>query len=135
MYISTFSKKEERGSVYEIWYPPDRFLEQIHNIIIEQYGGYSGLELGLTPYHHILEQVRETEGIYRKGAILLKEIIITRIFQDGHHRTAFVVIKVFLEKNDAVFKENDEQKVIRFIKNIRKYTFEEIEGWLEHGEL
>jgi prophage maintenance system killer protein len=119
----------------EVWYPPDRFLEQIHNIIIEQYGGYPGYELGLTPYQHILEQVREADGIYRKGAILLKEIITTRIFQDGHHRTALVVTKVFLIKNDSVFKERDELKVIKFIKNIRRYTIEEIEGWLEYGEL
>lgn len=45
------------------------------------------------------------------------------------------MVKTFLEKNDAVFKENDEQKVIRFIKDIRRYSIEEIEGWLENGEL
>lgn len=121
--------------MYEVWYPPDCFLCQIHDIVIEKYGGYPGYELGLTPYQHIVEQVREADGIYRKGAILLKEIITTRIFQDGHHRTALVIVKTFLEKNDAVFKENDEQKVVRFIKNIRRYTIEEIEGWLENGEL
>ena len=119
----------------KIWYPPDLFLDQIHDIMIEQYGGYPGYELGLEPYHHILQQVRETEGIYHKGALLLKELITTRIFQDGHHRTGLVIVKTFLDMNDAVFKEKDEQKVIRFIKNIRRYTIEEIEGWLKHGEL
>ncbi len=103
--------------------------------MIKRYGGYTGYELGLEPYYHIIQQVREAEGIYRKGALLLRELVTTRIFQDGHHRTAYIVVKTFLEKNDAVFKENDEQKVIRFIKDIRRYTIEEIEGWLENGEL
>ena len=121
--------------MYEVWYPPDLFLDQIHDIVIESYGGFPGYELGLEPYHHIIQQTRQVEGIYCKAALLLRELITTRIFQDGHHRTAFVIVKTFLEKNDAVFKENDEQKVIRFIKNIRRYTVKEIEGWLEHGEL
>jgi hypothetical protein len=119
----------------EVWYPPDWFLDQIHDIMIERYGGYTGYELGLEPYHHILKQVTEAEGIYRKGAILLRELVMTRIFQDGHHRTAYIVVKTFLEKNDAVFKEINEQKIITFIKHIREYSIEEIEGWLENGEL
>jgi len=119
----------------EVWYPSDWFLDQIHDIMIKRYGGYTGYELGIEPYHHIIQQVGEAEGIYRKGALLLRELVTTRIFQDGHHRTAYIVVKTFLEKNDAIFKENDEQKVIRFIKDIRRYTIEEIEGWLENGEL
>jgi prophage maintenance system killer protein len=67
--------------------------------------------------------------------VLLKEIAITRIFQDGHHRTAYVVAKSFLEKNDVEFKENNELKIIKFIKSIRAYSIDEIAGWLEYGEL
>ena len=119
----------------EVWYPPDEFLVYAHDIMIRRYGYWSGFEVGLEPYHHIIEEGKNAEGIYRKAAILLKRIATSRIFQDGHHRTAFEVTKAFLEMNGAVFKEKDELKIIRFIKNIREYDIEEIEGWLKDGTL
>ena len=117
----------------KIWYPPDEFLVYAHDIMIRRYGYWSGFELGLEPYHHIIEEVKNAEGTYRKAAILLQRIATTRIFQDGHHRTAFEVTKAFLEMNDAHLKEKDDLKIIRFIKNIREYTVEEIESWLKNG--
>lgn len=47
----------------EVWYPPDWFILQVHDIMIERYGGYSGLEQGLEPYNHIVEEAKKTEGI------------------------------------------------------------------------
>jgi prophage maintenance system killer protein len=82
--------------------------------MIDRYGGYTGFESGLEPYHHFIDEAKNTTGIYRKAAVLLKDIGTSRVFQDGHHRTAYIVIKTFLEKNDADFKEKDEQN-IRFI--------------------
>ncbi|MBE3116877.1 type II toxin-antitoxin system death-on-curing family toxin [Candidatus Bathyarchaeota archaeon] len=119
----------------EVWYPPDWFLVSINEIMIKHYGGYTGFDLGLEPYQHIIKDAEEAQGIYRKAALLLKGIVTTRLFQDGHHRTAYIVVKTFLEKNDAEFKEKDERKIIRFIKDIRTYSIEEIESWLENGEL
>ncbi len=100
----------------EIWYPPDGFLIRAHDIMIECYGYWSGFELGIEPYHNIIKEAEEVEGLYLKAAILLKGIVTTRIFQDGHHRTAFEVTKTFLEMNGAEFKEKDELKIIKFIK-------------------
>jgi len=117
----------------EIWYPPDGFLIEVHDILIKRYGGWLGFELGLEPYHHFIEEAKKAQGIYLKAAILLKMIATTRIFQDGHHRTAYIVTKTFLEKNDSAFKEKDERKIIRFIKDIRKYDVEQVKDWLENG--
>lgn len=97
----------------DVWYPPEWFLVEVHDIMIQQIGGWTGFEVGLGPYHHFLNDVKAAEGIYRKAAILLKSIATSRIFQDGHHRTAYIVTKTFLEKNDAEFKEKDELKVIK----------------------
>ena len=119
----------------KIWYPSDDFLIFAHDIIIECYGYWSGFELGIEPYHHIINETEEVEGIYRKAAILIKGIATTRIFQDGHHRTAFEVTKTFLEMNGAEFKEKDELKIIKFMKGIRKFDIEQIEGWLKNGTL
>ena len=119
----------------EVWYPPDDFLIYAHDLMIECYGYWSGFELGMEPYHHLIEEIKNTEGIYRKAAILLKGIATTRIFQDGHHRTAFEVTKAFLEMNGAEFKEKEEQEIIKFIKGVRKYSIEEIESWLKNGSM
>jgi hypothetical protein len=119
----------------KIWYPSDDFLIFAHDILIELYGYWSGFELGLEPYHCIIKEAEKAESIYRKASILIKGIVTTRIFQDGHHRTAFEVTKTFLEMNGAVFKEKDELKVINFIKGIRKFSIEQIEGWLKNGTL
>ena len=119
----------------KIWYPSDDFLIFAHDIMIECYGYWSGFELGIEPYHHIIKETEEAEGIYRKAAILIKGIATTSIFQDGHHRTAFEVTKTFLEMNGAEFKEKDELKIIKFMKGIRKFDIEQIEGWLKNGTL
>jgi death-on-curing family protein len=119
----------------KIWYPSDDFLIFAHDIIIECYGYWSGFELGIEPYHHIINETEEVEGIYRKAAILIKGIATTRIFQDGHHRTAFEVTKTFLEMNGAEFNEKDDLKIIKFMKGIRKFDIEQIEGWLKNGTL
>ena len=124
---------ECKGEQGEVWYPPDEFLIAVHDIMIKRYGGWLGFELGLEPYHHLIEEARKAEGIYFKAAILLKMIATTRIFQDGHHRTAYITTKTFLEKNDATFKEKDERKIIKFIKDIRKYDIEQVKDWLENG--
>jgi len=117
----------------EVWYPPDEFLIYAHDIMIERYGYWSGFEVGLEPYHRFIEEIKNIEGIYRKASILLQKIATSRIFQDGHHRTAFEVTKAFLEMNGAELKEKDDQKIIKFIKDIRKYSIEEIESWLKNG--
>jgi death-on-curing family protein len=101
--------------------------------MIKRYGYWSGFEVGIELYHHIIEEVKNAEGLYRKAAILLYGIVTNRIFQDGHHRTAFEVTKAFLEMNGAEFKEKDEQIIIRFIKDIRTYTIEQVESWLKNG--
>ena len=103
--------------------------------MIERYGYWSGFDVGVEPYRHFIEEVKNAKGIYRKAATLLIRIATMRIFQDGHHRTAFEVTKAFLEMNGAEFKEKDEQKIIKYIKGIRRYSIKEIESWLVNGTM
>jgi death-on-curing family protein len=119
----------------EVWYPPVEFLIYAHDIMIKRYGYWSGFEVGIEPYHHFIEEAKNAQGTHRKAAILLKRIATSRIFQDGHHRTAFEVTKAFLEMNGEEFKEKNEQNIIKFIKDIRKYSIEDIESWLKNGSL
>jgi len=103
--------------------------------MIEKFGGRSGFDRGITVFDAILEEVKETKGIYRKAAILLRRLATGRIFDDGNHRTAFEVTFTFLQLNDAEMKVKDTQKIIRFIKDILFYDLDEIEAWLKNGQV
>ena|SRR4030042_2243734 len=119
----------------EFWYPPEDFLVQTHEIMIKRYGGFTGFEVGLSVYHHLLEEIKKVKGVYLKAALLLQGIAIGRIFQDGNHRTAYIVTKTFLEMNDVEIKEKNDLKVIKFIKAIRNYEVNQVESWLRNGTL
>jgi death-on-curing family protein len=103
--------------------------------MIRRYGGYTGFEVGIQVYHHLIEEAKMAEGIYLKAAILLQGIAIGRIFQDGNHRTAYIVTKTFLEMNDTELTEKDDLKIIKFIKDIRNYELDQVESWLKNGKL
>ena len=62
----------ETNDPNEVWYPPDWFLEQIHQIMIERYGGYTGFESGLEPYHHFVEEARKLKESTGKVQYCLK---------------------------------------------------------------
>jgi prophage maintenance system killer protein len=119
----------------ECWYPSESFVIKAHDIMIERYGGYTGFGVGMLPFRHLLNKIKQIEGIYLKAAILLKGIATSRIFQDGHHRTAYEVTKAFLEMNGEKMKEKDDLKIIKFIKGIRKYNINKVESWLKNGTL
>jgi prophage maintenance system killer protein len=119
----------------EFWYPPEGFIVEAHEIMIKRYGGYTGFEVGLSVYRLLLDEIKKVEGVYCKAALLLQGIAIGRIFRDGNHRTAYIVTKTFLEMNNGEIKENDDSKVIKFIKDIRSYEIEQIKSWLKDGTL
>ena len=116
----------------KVWYPPDEFLVKAHDIMIKRYGGWTGFETGLKPYHKLIEEAKRAKGVYRKAAILLRGIATSRIFQDGHHRTAFIVTKTFLEVNDVKPMQKSDPEIIKFIKDIRQHNIDEIESWLKN---
>ena len=70
-----------------VWYPNRRFIEEAHELCIREYGGYMGYETGIVLYKVILKEVKESEGIFRKAAVLLRGLAVRpTIFQDGNHR-------------------------------------------------
>lgn len=119
-----------------MWYPDDAFVVLTHEEILKKYGGYPGFERGIEPLSLVLAEVKADRGsVYRKAAILIQRMVNIRIFQDGNHRTAFEVTDTFLRMNGEGIKIPDKQKVIRLIKSVKQYNVEQIEGWLESGEV
>lgn len=107
----------------------------VHEVVLERFGGHSGFERGLGCLAAVLDRVKAEEGLYRKAAVLLRELVACRIFADGNHRTAYEVVKTFLAMNDGRMEEADLREVIRFIKNVYSYSVDEIEAWLRLGEV
>jgi len=117
-----------------IWYPNEEILLKIHETMLKKYGGWPGFERGIDVFQNILTDMKKAEGIYRKAAILLREMVTGRIFKDGNHRTAQALTETFLEMNNTPMKIQDSKEIIRFIKNILHYNIDEIEAWLKHGK-
>lgn len=119
-----------------LWYPNDAFVIQTHEEMLKEYGGYAGFERGIIQFHVVLAEVKASKGtIYRKAAILLQRMVNVRIFADGNHRTAYGVTGTFLRENGKRMKIANEQKIIRFIKDIKQYNIEQVEDWLENGKV
>lgn len=118
-----------------MWYPDKDFVVWVHDVMLAKFGGFSGFERGLDCFDVILAKVRDAKGLYQKAAVLLREIVVSRIFADGNHRTAYEVAKTFLEMNGGRMKVTGFREVITFIKGVMNYDIVEIEAWLEYGKV
>lgn len=127
--------EEQYGFVENsVWYPNERLVEETHEMVLKEYGGYTGYETGIGLFKVILKKVKEIEGIYKKAAVLLREMVTSpRIYADGNHRTAILIVETFLNKNENKIWTDDSQKKYRFIKHLLLYTTDEIAEWLENG--
>jgi len=86
----------------------------------------------------IIEETKDSEGdIYDKAVVLLKGLIQKHPFASGNRRTAFIVTKEFLLKNNAAFKVKDDPAHARVMQGIREdyYTQEEIKEWIKHDKI
>ena len=85
-----------------------------------------------------IKECKELEGdIYGKAICLLRGLIQRHPFASGNRRTAFIVVKEFLLKNNAVFKVKDDPSYARVMQGIREnfYKEEEIKEWLKNGKI
>jgi len=63
-----------------MWYPDKDFVVWVHEVMLERFGGYSGFERGLGCFDMIVAKAKTARGLYRKAAVLLREMIVCRIF-------------------------------------------------------
>lgn len=86
----------------------------------------------------IIKECKEAEGdIHDKAIYLLKGIIQKHPFASGNRRTAFIVVKEFLLRNNMLFGVKDEPAHARVMQGIREdyYTNEEIKEWVKNGKI
>jgi len=83
----------------------------------------------------IIDKVKQQEdsSLTYQAARLLKELAGRHFFAGANHRTAYVVAKMFLIRNNRQLRVNSFEDAYPFIKNIETRDVEEIQRWIEHG--
>ena len=120
----------------KIWYPSLDYIDQKHHDVIEQNPSkYPGVKTSVVLLDEILREARNTPGMYKKAAFLLKGIKDKHVFEDGNTTTAILLTIDFLEKNDKEFKPEDQKLIAKVGDNHGAFSREEIARFLETGEI
>lgn len=109
----------------------DDFIE-INKVIIERFGGEHGMENKGT-IEFTVSQMEVPKNIFRKAAILMRNIITGHAFTDGNKRTGFEAMKLFLERNGKIFILEDEEEIINMVIRIAKgeIKVDGIQEWIQ----
>jgi death on curing protein len=115
-------------------------VDQIHKILIDQFGGSHGIRDNGTlssalsrPYSTFDGKELYTTAI-QKASALIESILINHPFVDGNKRTGYVLMRILLIEYGLDITATQEEKyqfVIRIASG--KYNFNDIVYWLEHN--
>ena len=106
-------------------------IVEIHNDIIEEYGGARGVrDLG-TLENLIFYRLNQDCTLCNKASIALHSICTEHPFVDGNKRTAFVVADSLLRDAGYYIKASNED-VVKFMLEVAQYThtIESVEKWI-----
>jgi len=131
--------------VDEYWYPDWDYYQYVHTRMIDEFGGYPGLEYSnqwvldasVSNFNEIIRLVQDMPGsLTLRAAQMLIMLSRNRVWADGQKRTAYVTTQTFLELNGGAMKETDPLKVSQFMRNLTfKYSREQVEKWIRNGEM
>jgi len=84
----------------------------------------------------VIDRVIEVEkkGLMCQAAYLMKGLVTLHAFAGGNHRTAYLVAKMFLRRNDKRLTVDRLDMAYLFISQIETKTVEQVQDWIEHGE-
>ncbi|HIH17040.1 MAG TPA: type II toxin-antitoxin system death-on-curing family toxin [Candidatus Diapherotrites archaeon] len=76
-------------------------------------------------------------GVFVKAAVLLKGLVQAHAFASGNRRTAFLVTKYFLVRNNQRLGVADNPENAKVLLGVREnhYSVAEIKEWIEHGKI
>jgi death-on-curing protein len=100
---------------------------EIHDDIIERYGGTEGI-LNQGTIEYLVYQLDRKNDVFKKAALALETIIIKHPFLEGNKRTAFEVADFLLRYEEYHIHANEEE-IQHALLRIAKYqcTVKEIE--------
>ncbi|MBI5347527.1 MAG: type II toxin-antitoxin system death-on-curing family toxin [Candidatus Aenigmarchaeota archaeon] len=106
-------------------------IVKIHNEIIEKSGGYTGI-INYGNLDFVVSQMKTTEGLTRKTAILLFGIVAKHPFVDGNKRTGLISAETFLRLNGRKVKATDKDIWVKLHKISQgEMNISQITNWLE----
>lgn len=107
-------------------------IVEMHNDIIEDFGGASGVRDLATIENLVYYRLEYECMIHLKAAIVLHTICTEHPFVDGNKRTAFVVADNIMREAGLTIRATDEE-VVEFMLDVAKYnhTVESVEKWIK----
>ena len=111
--------------------------EKIHKILIDNFGGSQGirdlgsLESALARPFQSFGNEELYPSLILKAAALLESILINHPFIDGNKRTAYTLVRLFLNSNSLDFSASQDEKYDFIISTASgKKDFDSIAEWL-----
>lgn len=107
-------------------------IAAINREILKKSGEETG-EINTGDLSFVSSKVENTEGIFRKCAVLMLELIKSRPFPSGNLRTAWEAGKVFMQANGRDFTVKETQEILELIRDIGdgKIGLEGLEEWVD----
>jgi len=115
-------------------------VEKIHDILIERFGGAKGIR-----DKGILEsaigrpfQTFDGKDLYPdpvdKAAAIFESIVSNHPFVDGNKRTAYVLMRLILKRNQLDIEVDQDTKYDFVIKAAKgELTFDKIKSWIRNN--
>lgn len=112
-------------------------VEQIHNLLIEEFGGAQGirdlgaLDAAINRPFATFDQQELYPNPVDKAAALIESILINHPFIDGNKRTGYVLMRLLLLQSGQDIQAEQEEKY-EFVISIAtgKLTFSSIKHWI-----
>lgn len=111
---------------------------KIHELAIQKYGGGTGvrdlslLESSINRPFATFDSQELYPSAVDKAAAIIESVVKNHPFTDGNKRTGYILMRLFLLKNQKDIKASQEEKY-EFVINIAsgKINFDEIRDWIE----
>jgi len=121
----------------EITYPTMKQIARLYRSVIDMTGGESGylsrsnLEYLLDTVKDIGERLDRKRAIIKKAAFLLHNIIVLHPFVNGNKRTAYELVRLFLQANsyDIVASSKDGYQFLLDVASGRA-SAADVERWI-----
>ena len=121
----------------EICYPTMSQIERLYRRVIQMTGGESGylsrsnLEYLLDTVRDVGERLERKRAITKKAAFLLYNIVVLHPFVNGNKRTAYELVRLFLQANgyDIDASPHDEYKFLLDVAS-GKAAAADVERWI-----
>ncbi|HPJ13432.1 MAG: type II toxin-antitoxin system death-on-curing family toxin [Methanoregulaceae archaeon] len=103
----------------------------IHNDIVEEFGGASGVR-DIATIDYLIYRLNRESAIFSKASIALHMICSEHPFVDGNKRTAFVVADNLL-KDEGYHIQASNDEVIEFMLEVAQYihTEKSVKKWIK----